>query len=60
MSKVQIGDPAFVVIAGTEYHGKVVGIGNYREEILYELEVPDFGVFYVRPHQIQKERTEDE
>ena len=56
MDKLEVGDPAFVVIAGTEYHGEIVSVGQIGDILLYQLDVPAYGVFYVQSREIQKGR----
>ena len=56
MHDLQIGDSAYTDVAGTKYHGKIVGIHAEGGKItLYDLEVPEYGVFQVKPDEIVKE-----
>ncbi len=58
MAELNIGDDAYVIIAETGYHGKIVTIRmDEGKPYMYELEVPDYGIFYISPRQILKENT---
>ena len=52
MYKELIGQKASVEIAGTHYHGKIKNIDASKGEVLYELDVPLMGIFFVKPSEI--------
>ena len=56
MAELKVGDDAYVIIEETEYHGKIVDIRAMEDTpYLYELDVPDYGIFRVCRNSILKE-----